>query len=190
MLSSDTPVIIQSSRSQRLTLIAILAAFALFLSTVEYMIPKPVPFLRVGLANLPVLIALSLLSIPELFVLVSLKIVGQGLVNGTLFSYIFLFSAGGSLVSTVAMLLFHRMFRKWISYVGISIAGALASNTVQLLLAQLILFGSGIWLVAPPFLLMGLVTSVALGLFVNHFSMSSTWFREKEQLNGGGQHAQ
>ena len=39
--------------------VALLAATALFLASVEFAIPKPVPFVRLGLANLPVLIARS-----------------------------------------------------------------------------------------------------------------------------------
>ena len=47
--------------------VALLAAFALFLSTVEYMIPKPIPFMRIGLANLPLIIGLGVLTYREYF---------------------------------------------------------------------------------------------------------------------------
>ncbi|MDR1230490.1 MAG: heptaprenyl diphosphate synthase, partial [Spirochaetaceae bacterium] len=30
---------------------ALLGAFCLFLSSIEYMIPKPLPFMRLGIAN-------------------------------------------------------------------------------------------------------------------------------------------
>ena len=168
---------LKTKRTQSIiTHIAILAAFSLFLSTVEYMIPKPVPFMRIGLANLPIIIGLSLFSLPELLLLTLLKIVGQGLVNGTLFSYIFLFSAGGSLASMLVMYAVYTLLGRFTSYIGISIAGAIVSNIVQLLLAHFILFGSSIWMIAPPFLLMGFITSIFLGIFANVFTGKSRWY--------------
>ena len=73
--------------SKKLDATALLGALSLFLSTLEYLIPKPLPFIRLGLANLPILIALFLLPPKFIFLLIGLKILGQGLVNGTLFSY-------------------------------------------------------------------------------------------------------
>ena len=169
---------LKTKRTQSIiTHIAILAAFSLFLSTVEYMIPKPVPFMRIGLANLPIIIGLSLFSLPELLLLTLLKIVGQGLVNGTLFSYIFLFSASGSLASMLVMYAVYTALGRFTSYIGISITGAIASNIVQLLLAHFILFGSSIWMIAPPFLLMGFITSIFLGIFANVFTGKSRWYK-------------
>jgi heptaprenyl diphosphate synthase len=177
-LSSDnTPVKRPNGiSSEIITRIAILAAFSLFLSTVEYMIPKPLPFLRIGLANLPTMIGLALFSLPEFLILVTLKIAGQGLINGTLFSYIFIYSAGGSIASSLMMYFLYKLFHNKISYIGISLVGAMTSNSVQLLLAQYLLFGSSIWIIAPPFLLMGLVSSILLGIFVNHFTGRSRWY--------------
>ena len=40
--------------------IALLGAFCLFLSTIEYMIPKPMPFMRIGIVNLPLMLALDI----------------------------------------------------------------------------------------------------------------------------------
>jgi heptaprenyl diphosphate synthase len=162
--------------------VALLAAFALFLSTIEYMIPKPLPFLRLGLANLPILIGLFLLNAPHLLLLVLLKVLGQGLVNGTLFSYIFLFSLFGSYAAALAMIGVKTAFGRTISAVGISIFGALASNCTQLLLARLFVVGEGAWLIAPPFLGVGLASSLALGIFAREFMRKSNWFAD--QLGG------
>lgn len=156
---------------------ALLAAFALFLSTIEYLIPKPLPFIRLGLANLPVIISLYILTPKYTFLLIALKIAGQGLVNGTVFSYIFLFSAAGSLTSGTVMIGIKMLGRKWISPVGISAAGALGSNLMQLLLARLVVIGPGAVLIAPPFLAVGLVSSVLLGMFAAAFRRHSRWFQ-------------
>jgi heptaprenyl diphosphate synthase len=148
--------------------IALLGALCLFLSTIEYMLPKPVPFLRIGIANLPILIGLDLLPVPALLLVVLLKVVGQGLIGGTLFSYVFLFSAVGSF-------LIRRTLGKRISLVGVGVFGALFSNMAQIVLARYLIFGEGAWLIAPPFLALGTVTSVILGLFAEKFSATSRW---------------
>jgi uncharacterized membrane protein len=164
----------------RLLLAAKLGAFALFLSTIEYMIPKPVPFMRIGLANVPIMFALALLRPSGFALLVVLKVTGQALVNGTLFSYIFLFSLGGTIASAAAMFALYHLLRSHISFIGISVAGALVSNLVQLALAGVLMFGPSIRLIAPPFLVMGVASSIVLGLFVQRFSQKSQWFIDHE----------
>lgn len=164
--------------------LAILGAFALFLSTIEFMIPKPLPYLRIGLANLPILVSLYILPVPQIFLLVLIKVLGQGLVNGTLFSYIFLLSLFGSFSSGMVMVLVSRSWiagdrRERISFIGISVTGALASNSTQIILSSLFIFGKGAWYIAPPFLAIGLITSCILGYFTHRFANSSTWYRTK-----------
>ena len=154
----------------------------MFLSLVEYMIPKPVPFLRIGLANLPVLLSLSLLSGPQVLLLVAVKVIGQGLVSGTLFSYIFLLSASGSFASALTMMAIRKIGGNRISLIGISVSGALLSTAVQLLFAYLLIFGSAVKYIAPPFLLAGLVSAVILGYLSLVFQSKSAWYRRVSGL--------
>ena len=176
-----------------LTDTALLAAFCLFLSLIEYMIPKPMPFMRLGLAHLPVMLSLTIFPPKRTLLLTLLKVLGQGLVNGTLFSYIFLFSAAGSFSSVLVMLAVYRLLRGRVSLVGVSVAGAMASNSVQILLARQFIFGDSALLIAPPFLAVGIVSSVLLGLFAAEFSSKSEWMRTRiknaEQEPGSAEEA-
>ncbi|MBO7516356.1 MAG: Gx transporter family protein [Spirochaetia bacterium] len=158
-------------------LLPFLAALCLFLAAVEYAIPKPLPFLRLGLANLPVIVALFLLPSRDIYKLILLKIIGQALITGTLFSYIFAFSAAGSLASGLAMMGVHRLFKNRISCIGLSLAGAAANNLAQLAVARLILFGSATKYIAPILLISGAVTGLLLGIFTQMFIEKSKWFR-------------
>ena len=158
-------------------LLPFLAALCLFLAAVEYAIPKPLPFLRLGLANLPVIVALFLLPTRDIYKLILLKIIGQALITGTLFSYIFLFSAAGSLASGLTMLGVHRLLKEHISCIGLSLAGAAANNIAQLIVARLILFGSATKYIAPILLISGAVTGLLLGIFTQMFIEKSKWFR-------------
>ena len=65
--------------------IALLGAFCLFLSTIEYVIPKPLPFMRIGIANLPLMLALDIFPFRTFLVLTGIKVLGQALITGTLF---------------------------------------------------------------------------------------------------------
>jgi len=155
---------------------ALLGACSIFLALVEHMIPKPLPFLRVGIANLPVLISLGVLNPAQVLLVVLLKVLGQALVNGTLFSYIFLFSAAGSFASAFAMIAFSRLPEKVVSLVGISISGGLASTVAQLSLAFVLVFGRSVFFIAPVFLAASLATSVALGFIASSFCSRSRWY--------------
>lgn len=153
-------------------------ALCFFLSTVEYMIPKPLPFLRLGLANLPVMLAVDILPIPAFIALIAIKVLGQGLVGGTLFSYIFVFSAAGSVASAVLMAGLRKFFKRRVSWIGISVAGAFASNAAQLTLARFWIFGPSAWYIAPPFLAVGILTGIVLGAFANLFEEKSAWYAD------------
>jgi heptaprenyl diphosphate synthase len=164
------------ARDRSRKLVAFLASFCFFLSAIEYMIPKPLPFMRIGLANLPVVLALDLLPASGVLVLVGLKILGQGLVSGSLFSYVSLFSAAGSLTSGLVMLGVRRIGGTKISFIGISVSGAVASNLVQIALARFFIFGQGALYIGPPFAAAGLVTGFLVGLFCVKFAAASRWY--------------
>lgn len=171
----------------------LLAACCIFLSMIEYIIPKPVIFMRYGIANIPIMISLKIFSPGMTMVLVLLKIIGQGIITGTIFSYIFLFSLSGSLASGLVMIFIYRLFKNQqprqkgteyvgsdkISMIGVSVAGAFASNIIQLIVAKYFIFGKAAIIMAPPILLIGTVTSVIVGIFTELFIKKSQWLKTK-----------
>jgi len=156
--------------------LALLGALCLFLSAVEYMIPKPLPFMRIGLANLPLMLALDIFPLPSFLVLVCIKILGQALITGTLFSYVFLFSLTGTFLSALLMFFLRRVFNERVTFTGIGTAGAFVSNLSQLALAHVFIFRENARYIAPAFLAAGLVTGIALGIFCEIFTRTSKWF--------------
>lgn len=162
--------------SPRDSYIALLAGLSLFLSTIEYLFPKPLPAFRLGLANLPVLLSFGVLRPREILLLGFFKVLGQALVNGTLASYVFLFSLGGTAASLLVMTLWYYAFKGRTSYLGISLAGALASNVVQVALSLSFVFGESAWVIVPYLLTLGTATGVLIGFFAMRFSATSRWF--------------
>jgi heptaprenyl diphosphate synthase len=160
--------------------LALLGALCIFLSALEYLIPKPLPFMRIGLANLPLMLALDLFPLKTYALLVLVKIAGQGIITGSLFSYVFLFSLGGSLSSAALMYLLRRLTGPGrllrMSLAGIGGAAAFCSNAVQLALARFLVFGEGVRYLIPPFLAAALFSGFALGLLCEVFIARSRWY--------------
>ncbi len=159
-------------------LVPVFGALCFFLSAIEFVIPKPLPFLRIGLANVPLLLALDVISFPAFLLLAVIKIVGQAFMSGTLFSYLIFFSAAGTLGAAFTMYALHAVARKVLSLAGISMAGAFVSNVIQLAVGRFFLFGEGIWYMLPPVLCIGAVTSLLLGLFCESFKAESEWYAQ------------
>ena len=175
---------LQCGYDRRKTL-ALLGALCFFFSAVEFLIPKPLPFMRIGLANMPLLLALNILGAKDFFLLVVLKVLGQGLIGGTFLSFIFLFSIAGTFTSATVMYALSRMpGKRYIGFAGISCAGAMVSNGVQLLLARHLVFGEAVRYLAPPFLAAGFVAGVTLGIVCEYFCRHSRWYAERAR--GGG----
>jgi len=161
--------------------IALLGSLCLFLSAIEYLIPKPLPFMRIGLANLPLLLALDILGPGEFFLLALLKVLGQGIIGGTLFSYVFLFSFAGTFTSAALMYLLRKLLgKKYLGFAGLGCAGAMASNGIQLILARYLIFGASLRYLIPPFLASGFITGIALGLICEYFCRHSRWYAGTE----------
>ena len=173
--------LIHSVSENRETL-ALLSGCCVFLSMIEYIIPKPVPFMRLGIANIPVMISLEIFSPALSIILVLLKILGQGIITGTVFSYIFIFSFAGSIAGGCAMILIRSILKTRISMVGVSVTGAFASNIAQLITANFMIFGDSALIIAPPVIMIGTLSSLIIGIFAESFISRSRWLAGKKSL--------
>lgn len=148
--------------SATVALTGLLAALALALSFLEGLLP-PLPFLppgaKLGLSNIVTMYALTALSLPAALGITAVKAVFALLRGGSAF----LMSAAGGLLSTLVMALCLRLFRGKMGDIGIGIAGAVAHNAGQWLMA-LLLIGPAVLAYAPWLLLMALATGMVTGL--------------------------
>lgn len=163
----------------RVSLVSFFGGMCFFLSLVESLIPKPLPFFRLGIANLPVLLSLVYLNPGEFFLLGLLKVAGQGIYGGTFFSFVFLFSAAGTFSSMLVMFVLYKTLKKrdLISFVGISFSGAFFSCIAQSLLGMAVVFGQGIKYVFPLFLLSSGITGLILGFITEKILRDSVFFQ-------------
>lgn len=144
---------------------------------IEYAIPKPIPFMRLGIANMGIMLSLYVLPIRQVLFLTLIKVFLQALISGTFFSYIFIFSFVGSFASVFAMLLSKNIFKSKISFLGICFSGALANNLSQILLSYLMIFKSSTSFIAPILLFSGFISSAVLGTLTQKFVSGSSWYK-------------
>ena len=146
---------------KRVALIGILLAFTLIMGLVERMIPLDgmVPGMRLGLANLAIVISLYALPTRDTLLLVVLKCLMMTIFSGSAIAL--LYSVTGSLSSLIIMLLLIKM--KNVSVIGVSVAGAAFHNLGQILIARFIFGSWGILMYLPFLLIIGTVSGIVVG---------------------------
>ncbi len=150
---------------RRRVFLALFVALAVGLNTLEFLLPNPVPWFRLGLANILGLTALYCYGMRELWLLTISRILFGSLLLGRLFSPGFLLSLGGGMLACAMMSLGFGLGRYRIGPVGASVLGALGHVVGQMLIAWLIVIRHpGIWMLLPFFLLFALISGVLNGL--------------------------
>lgn len=148
-------------------------AIALVLSIVENAlppVPMPVPGVKFGLSNIAVMFALFFLAKGQAYSIAVLKAVFVLMTRGMIAG---LLSLSGGLLSLTIMLILLLLFRERISYLVISIAGAIAHNIGQFIAVSFI-YTSVAMLAWLPVLLVsgvaaGIVTAMLLKFIIPAF---------------------
>lgn len=155
--------------------IAYLGALTLLFSYAELFIPKVVPFFRLGLANVAVLMGLSLSPSSFLFLLF-IKAFCSSMMAGTLYTPFFLISLLQSAGSGMAMYLLARIneiqtgahSKAVFSIYGISIFGSAISAVIQIGCSYVYL-GAGTLTLLGPMLIFSLFSGFITALLVMIF---------------------
>ena len=166
-------------KAKQISLCAVLIALALALSYTERFIPLqmvvPLPGMKLGLANIVTLIALSLFK-PRYagYILVARCVMGAvfgGGITGLLFSL-----CGGVLALLMMSLVMRAQF---LSLYGVSVLGAAAHNVGQILAAMLLMRSVYIGAYLPYLLIVALFTGFATG------SAAAGVIRVLDKISGG-----
>lgn len=146
--------------------IAILAAYALAVHGFESLLPTPIPWLKLGLANIITIVALVLYGFRVAFTVTLIRIVLASIFIGTFLGPAFILSAGGGIASVLAMGLAMKLFRNLFGAVGISLIGALFHNTAQLFLAYYLFIQrlEAVLIISPVIVLIGSLTGITNGV--------------------------
>ena len=137
-----------------------LAALAIVLGYLETFIPIPIPGVKLGLANIAILIALAQGDQRGAVAVGTIKVLASGLLFGNPLTMAY--SAAGTALSLLVMLPLSHL--ETLHLAMLSVAGAVAHETGQLLVAQLVLGTPLVWYSAPPLLVAAVVTGVICGM--------------------------
>lgn len=147
--------------ARRVALDGILVALALLFSYAETFIPLNfgVPGIKLGLANLVVLLGLTFLPAADVLLISVVRILLASLLFGNVMSL--WYSLAGGLLSFAAMYLLSR--RDDVSLIGMSMAGGVLHNVGQVVTAAVIVKTLQLTGYLPVLLVAGLVTGAVVG---------------------------
>ena len=148
-------------RAKKVTTLALLTATAMILSYVESLLPSVgVPGVKLGLANIAVIFALYRLGGKSALAVSVVRVFMVTLLFGSLSAL--LYSLAGAGLSLVVMALLRRSDR--FSSVGVSVAGGVAHNAGQILMAMLLLGSARVAYYYPILVISGVAGGVFTGL--------------------------
>ena len=142
--------------------LGVFLALALILSYVETLIPIHfgVPGMKLGLANLVIVIILFCIGPKEAYLVSAIRVVLAGFLFGNLASI--LYGLAGAMLSLTVMLLLKRMTS--LKPVTVSAFGGVTHNIGQLIVAALAVSTYNIFYYLPVLLIAGLITGVIIGI--------------------------
>ena len=118
--------------------IALLSAYAVGLHSIEALIPTPVPWLRLGLANIITLTTLYLYGLRAGMIVTLTRVFIRSLLAGTFLGPAFVMSLGGGIASTLVMWAIKAILGRFSNPISVSFFGALTHNITQLFLAYIL----------------------------------------------------
>lgn len=140
----------------------VFTALALIFSYIETLIPISFGIwgVKLGLANLIIVTALYKLKLKEVYLLSVTRVILSGFIFGNYFSI--LYSMAGGLLSLTVMAALKR--DTGFSIMGVSVAGGVAHNIGQLIVAVLVAESLSVVYYAPILLAAGVLTGLVIGI--------------------------
>ena len=147
---------------KKITLYGLITALALALSYVDHLIPLSVavPGVKMGLPNIVIMFALYSLGVKDAAIISLIRVVLAGALFGSVFSM--LYSAAGAVLSLAVMAVLLKTKR--FSPVGVSVAGGVAHNAGQIIVAILVTETAQLIYYLPVLCISGIAAGVLIGV--------------------------
>jgi len=157
---------------RQITTMGMLVALAMVLGFVETLIPinLGIPGMKLGLANIVVVIALFLFDIKTAVVVSILRIILIAMTFGNM-SMMFYSIAGASL-SLLSMIAISKI--KSFSLISVSIVGGIMHNVGQIICAAFVVRTNGVFTYLPVLIIAGLVSGALIGIVAGLISVRLT----------------
>ena len=168
---------------QKMALLGVLTAAAIVIAILESFIPSVgIPGVKLGLANIVILIILYELGIWEAVVVNLLRVLVVSFVRGTFLSMGFLMSLTGCVFSLGIMILFYLLIKKF-SIIGVSVIGSIFHVAGQILIAMIYLGSAYIFLYLPVIAISAIITGVFVGIVAKLIINTGVIKKQREKYN-------
>ena len=149
---------------QKMALLSVLTAAAIVIAIIESFIPSIwIPGIKLGLANIVILIILYEIGIIEAVLVNLLRVFLVGLLRGTFLSMGFLMSLTGAVLSLGIMILFYLIIKRF-SIIAVSVMGSLFHIFGQILIAIIFLGTMSVLYYLPIISISAIVTGILVGI--------------------------
>ena len=167
--------------THKIALMGVLTAGAIIIAILESFIPSiGIPGVKLGLANIVILIILYEIGIVEAIVVDLLRVFLVGLLRGTIVSMGFLMSLTGALMSLGIMILFYLLIKQ-MSIVANSVVGALFHVFGQIIIAIIFLGSAYVLFYLPIIAVSAIITGVLVGIVAQLVIRTGVIKKQKEK---------
>lgn len=148
--------------NKKIATYGLLIALAFIFSYIEFLIPINfgVPGIKLGLANLVVIVTLYISGIPAAFAISILRIILNAFTFGNVAAMIY--SLAGGLLSLGVMIIAKKTGK--LSTLGVSVLGGVFHNVGQIIVAIIVLETSRLVYYLPVLIISGMVAGIVIGI--------------------------
>lgn len=153
--------------------IALFSLIAGMISILENFITPiiPIPGMKLGFSNIVLLVGLIYFRKKEVFLIIIMKSVLQALMGGSFTSMFYSLPSG---IFALIGMIFMLQFLPKVSYIGVSVVGALFFNISQVLVSYIILQSFIYFYYLPWIVIIGTLTGGLNGFIVNELVKKNT----------------
>ena len=159
--------------TRRVIQLSIFLALSVILGYIESFLPSFVPGIKLGLANVIILITILYFSWWQALLLSAIRVFIVSLLVGSIFQFGFYVSLAGALASFLIMFILHIIFKEKISVFGVSIAGSFFHVTAQLFMVFILMnFNTGAFYYLPWLMLFSFPMGALTGFIMHMINKS------------------
>ncbi len=146
--------------TKKIAAIGVLTSMAIILSYFERMLPTFIPGVKLGLANIVVVMCLYYLGNKEAFKISLIRVFVIGIMFGGISSI--LYALSGAILSYISMITLKQT--KAFSIVGVSIAGSAFHVVGQIIVAVLVVQNEKLFFYLPFLLILSVISGFVIGI--------------------------
>lgn len=149
------------NKNKRLAYVTMLSALSIVINLFESWFIPPIQFgIRFGLANIISLVTINLFGVKELLIVNAMRVIIGSLLRGVIFGSPFWISAGGVILSTIAIIIAHKLKT---SHIFMSILSALAHSLGQVIVVMGLYNQAGVIALFPILAISSVATGCLTG---------------------------